>query len=56
MRPGLHGFSHIGELVSASGLAAVFGVGAANQTYITSDGGQFKAAVASYFANPVALP
>jgi hypothetical protein len=49
-------FSHVGEFVAAGGLAAVFGVGAGNQTYITTDGGQFKTAVAGYFASPAALP
>jgi hypothetical protein len=49
-------FSHIGELVAAGGLGITFGVGAGNQTYITSDGNQFKNAVTSYFAAPVALP
>jgi glycerol uptake facilitator-like aquaporin len=33
-----------------------FGVGAGNQTYITSDGGQFRNAVTAYFASPVTLP
>jgi len=49
-------FSHVGEFVAAGGLGAVFGVGAGNQTYIDSDGGQFRNAVASYFASPVTLP
>lgn len=49
-------FSHIQEFIDAGGLGATFGVGAANQTYIDSDGGQFKAAVAAYYAHPVALP
>jgi hypothetical protein len=34
----------------------VFGVGAGNQTYITTDGGQFEDAVTGYFADPVPLP
>ena len=42
-----------GEAVGrAGGVGAVFGVGAANQTYITSDGGQFKRAVEKYRADP----
>ena len=45
-------FAHVDEFVSAGGVGAVFGVGAANQTYITSDGGQFKRAVEKYRANP----
>jgi hypothetical protein len=49
-------FSHIDEFVDAGGLGAVFGVGAENQTYITTDGGQFQAAVENYFAAPVPLP
>jgi len=49
-------FSHVSEFVAAGGLGAVFGVGAANQTYIDTDGGQFKTAVTKYFAAPVALP
>jgi hypothetical protein len=49
-------FSHIGEFVAAGGLGAAFGVGADKQTDITTDGGQFKNAVAAYFKAPVALP
>lgn len=49
-------FSHIDEFVAAGGLGVTFGVGAANQTYIDTDGGQFKTAVAGYFKAPVALP
>jgi hypothetical protein len=49
-------FSHIDEFIAAGGLGAAFGVGAGNQTYITSDGGQFQDAVTAYFANPVPLP
>jgi hypothetical protein len=48
-------FSHIDEYVAAGGIGAVFGVGAANQTDITTDGGQFKNAVAGYFASTVSL-
>jgi hypothetical protein len=49
-------FGHIQEFVDAGGVAAVFGVGAGNQTYITTDGGQFENAVTAYFAAPVPLP
>jgi hypothetical protein len=49
-------FSHIGEFIAAGGLGAAFGVGAGNQTYITTDGGQFRNAVTAYYANPVPLP
>ncbi len=49
-------FSHVQEFVDAGGLGVTFGTGAANQTFINSDGGQFKDAVTKYFAAPVALP
>ena len=49
-------FEHVGELVAAGGVGAVFGTGAGNQTYITSDGDQFKNAVTKYLANPTPLP
>jgi hypothetical protein len=49
-------FNHMDQFVAAGGIGAVFGVGAGNQTDITTDGGQFKSAVASYFASPVSLP
>jgi hypothetical protein len=49
-------FQHVDEYAAAGGVAAVFGTGAGNQTDLTTDGGQFKTAVASYFANPLALP
>ena len=49
-------FSHIDEFVAAGGLGVTFGTGAGNQTYITTDGDQFKNAVAGYFSAPVALP
>jgi len=48
-------FSHIQEFVDAGGLGAAFGVGAGNQTYITTDGGQFKNAVKKYYEAPVPL-
>ena len=49
-------FNHVDEFIAAGGAGAFFGVGAANQTYITTDGGQFKNAVTKYFAAPVAIP
>lgn len=49
-------FGHVSQFVAAGGLGAAFGTGAGNQTYITSDGGQFKAAVKAYYASPTALP
>lgn len=49
-------FAHIGEFIAAGGAGACFGTGAGNQTYITTDGGQFKSAVTKYFAAPVAIP
>jgi hypothetical protein len=49
-------FGHIEEFIAAGGLGAAFGVGAGNQTYIDTDGGQFQDAVTAYFADPVPLP
>lgn len=49
-------FAHTDEFVAAGGLGAAFGTGAGNQTYITTDGGQFKGAVGKYFASPTPLP
>jgi hypothetical protein len=49
-------FSHIEEFIAAGGLAAAFGVGAQNQTFIDTDGGQFQDAVTAYFDAPVPLP
>jgi hypothetical protein len=49
-------FEHVQEFVDAGGLGAAFGTGAGDQTYITSDGGQFENAVTGYYADPVALP
>lgn len=49
-------FAHVDELVAAGGVGAVFGVGAALQTYIDSDGDQFRDAVQAYYADPYALP
>jgi hypothetical protein len=48
-------FRHIDEFVAAGGLGVTFGTGAGNQTDITSDGDEFKNAVAGYFANPASL-
>jgi hypothetical protein len=48
-------FSHIGEWIAAGGVGVAFGTGAGNQTYITTDGGQFKNAVTTYFAQPAPL-
>lgn len=45
-------FEHPGELVEAGGFGVAFGVGAPNQTDITTDGGQFERAVTRYFAEP----
>jgi len=49
-------FEHIDEFVAAGGVGAVFGVGAGNQTFPDTaggdDGGQFRNAVTNYFANP----
>jgi hypothetical protein len=49
-------FSHVQEFVDAGGLGATFGTGAGEQTFITTDGGQFENAVAAYYQSPVALP
>jgi hypothetical protein len=49
-------FQHIDEFVAAGGVGAAFGTGAGNQTYISTDGGQFHDAVNKYFALPFALP
>ena len=49
-------FSHVAEYAGIGVAGAVFGVGAQNQTYLTTDNGQFKNATTAYFASPVALP
>ena len=49
-------FNHVNEFVAVGGVGAAFGVGAGNQTYITSDGDQFRNAVSVYFAAPTPLP
>jgi len=48
-------FEHIDEFIEAGGAGVAFGVGAANQTYIDTDGGQFKDAVTKYFQSPTPL-
>jgi hypothetical protein len=48
-------FEHVSEFVAAGGVGAVFGTGAANQTYITTDGDQFKNAVTGYYRSPTPL-
>ncbi|HKY38953.1 MAG TPA: hypothetical protein VJN18_23605 [Polyangiaceae bacterium] len=49
-------FSHVQEFVDAGGVGAAFGTGAGDQTFIDTDGDQFKDAVTAYYANPVPLP
>jgi hypothetical protein len=49
-------FNHISEYIAAGGVGAAFGTGAGNQTYITTDGNQFRNAVTQYFAAPAPLP
>jgi hypothetical protein len=49
-------FSHVDEFIDAGGMGVAFGVGAGNQTYITTDGDQFKNAVTAYYADPTPLP
>jgi hypothetical protein len=49
-------FGHIPDFIAAGFAGATFGTGAANQTTIATDGGQFQAAVAAYHAHPVPLP
>jgi hypothetical protein len=48
-------FLHVPDFVAAGGVGSVWGTGAANQTYITTDGNEFMNAVSAYFANPTAL-
>ncbi|HVH42249.1 MAG TPA: hypothetical protein VM925_07885, partial [Labilithrix sp.] len=48
-------FEHVGELERAGGFGAAFGVGAPNQTDITTDGGQFARAVERYAETPFVL-
>lgn len=49
-------FSHVQEFIDAGGVGAVFGTGAGNQTFIDTDGGQFRNAVTGYYADPAPLP
>jgi hypothetical protein len=49
-------FNHVTEFIAAGGVGAVFGVGAGNQTDITTDGNQFRNAAGLYFEHPVPLP
>lgn len=49
-------FSHVQDFVDAGGLGATFGTGAADQTDVTTDGGQFGDALKAYDAKPVPLP
>lgn len=49
-------FSHPDQFVAAGGIGAVFGTGAANQTTVETDGGQFEKALAGYLSKPAALP
>jgi len=44
-------FSHGWEFAAAGGIGAVFGTGAANQTTVRSDGGQFKNAMTRYLSH-----
>jgi len=46
-------FAHPDELVAAGGVAALWGVGAGDQTYLTTE---FKTAVAQYYQSPLPLP
>jgi hypothetical protein len=48
-------FAHTGEFEAAGGFGAAFGVGAPNQTDITTDGGQFARAVSAYYEAPLTL-
>jgi len=48
-------FSHVQEFVDACGVGAEFGTGAGNQTFITTDGNQFKDAVTSYLTKATKL-
>ena len=51
-------FAHVADLVAAGGAGAMFGSGtypADQQTTLSTDGGQFLAAVRAYYRAPVAL-
>ncbi len=48
-------FGHLGELIDAGGVGAVFGTKVPHQTTITTDDGQFRTAVGQYFQSPAQL-
>lgn len=48
-------FEHPDELALAGGFGMAFGTGAANQTDVTTDDGQFANAVTKYYASPTAI-
>jgi hypothetical protein len=48
-------FEHLDEFAAVGGVGAVFGVGTGNQTYVGSDGDQFKNACTAYFKAPYVL-
>ena len=48
-------FGHPDEAVAAGGFGMVFGTGAGRQTYVTTDGDQFRDAAAAYVASPEPL-
>lgn len=48
--------THTDQLAAAGAFGVVFGTGAGQQTYITSDGNHFRDAVSAYFASPTHLP
>lgn len=48
-------FEHPDEMEEAGGFGVAFGVGAPNQTDITTDGGQFARAVTAYYERPLPL-
>jgi len=48
-------FAHADQFAAAGGIGAVFGTGAANQTTVKTDGGQFKNGLTKYLAAPASL-
>ncbi len=48
-------FGHVSDLIGAGIAGMTFGTGAGQQTDLSSDGGQMKAAATAYLAAPVAL-
>jgi hypothetical protein len=48
-------FEHVEEFAAVGGVGALFGTGAGNQTYVTTDGGQFKNACDAYYEAPFQL-